>query len=294
GVLQEAAVLGAEFDAPLLQAATGAPHTVPAALSRLVDEDLLQAGDHRRAEGRYRFTHGLVREVVYQNLLLSRRTEMHERVGRTLERLVGEHPERLSDLEALALHWSLSPDKLRGARYLVAAGDRARAVYANEDAIRHYERALQTLAACPEGCEADTRGARERLADLLALTGRRADALAHYETVLKSSELAGDRATTARLHRKIGGLHWDAGDRDRAGACFAAGLDVLGEDGQPVERAYLFQEMGRLAFRAGDNAGAISWAERALAEVARAGEPADPEAARAAAVMRAHAYHPPG
>ena len=49
---------------------------------------------------------------------------------------------RLSDLEALGHHWSLSSDKAKGARYLMAAGDWARAVYANDDAIRHYERAL--------------------------------------------------------------------------------------------------------------------------------------------------------
>ena len=34
---------------------------------------------------RYRFTHALVHEVVYENLLLSRRTELHERAGRALE-----------------------------------------------------------------------------------------------------------------------------------------------------------------------------------------------------------------
>jgi adenylate cyclase len=290
-VLQEAAVLGAEFDAPLLRATSSAPEMLPAALDRLVEADLLQAVDRRRAEARYRFTHGLVREAVYQNLLLSRRTEMHERIGCALERVVGPRPERLSDVEALAHHFSLSPDKLRGARYMVAAGDRARALYANEDAIRHYERALEALAVCPEGCEADARGARERLADLLALTGRRADALAHYEAVLKNAELAGDRVMAARLQRKIGGLHWDAGDRDRAGACFSAGLELLGGDGDPIERAHLFQEMGRLAFRAGDNAAAIAWAERALAETASDEEPGQPEAAREAAAMRAQAYN---
>jgi hypothetical protein len=83
-----------------------------------------------------------VHEVVYQNLLLARRTELHERVGRALERSAGPRPERLSDLEALGHHWSLSADRPKGARYLLAAGDWARAVYANEDAIRHYERAL--------------------------------------------------------------------------------------------------------------------------------------------------------
>ena len=230
-------------------------------------------------------------EVVYQNLLLSRRTELHERAGRALERAAGPHPERLSDLEALGHHWSLAPDKPKGARYLMAAGDWARAVYANDDAIRHYERALRTLADC-QACDAQVQAVRERLADLLALTGRRAEALAHYEAVRQELETTADRAGAARLHRKIGGLHWEAGDRERASACFASGLERLGEDGNPIERAQLFQEIGRLAFRAGDNAGAIAWAERALAEAASEEETAaDPERAREAAATRAQAYN---
>jgi predicted ATPase/class 3 adenylate cyclase len=291
-VLQEAAVLGPVFDASLLHAVTSTPGALPAALDRLGEADLIQAADRGRVGERYRFTQGLVREVVYQNLLLSRRTEMHERIGRALERAVGPRPERLSDLESLAHHWSFSADKVRGARYLVAAGDRARAVYANEDAIRHFERALETLAGCPEGCEAEARSAREQLADLLALSGRRADALAHYDVVLKTIDLAGDHAGAARLQRKIGGLYWDAGDRERAAACFATGLEALGDGGDSIERAHLFQEMGRLAFRAGDHADAITWAERALAEAGREDRgAAEPDRARDAAAMRAQAYN---
>src|SRR4029077_19229271 len=141
------------------------------------ESDLIQVAGQLHERGRYRFTHALVHEVVYQNLLLARRTELHERVGRALERAAGPHPERLSDLEALGHHWSLSADRPRGARYLIAAGDFARALYANDDAIRHYERALRTWA---EGRAApiETWAARERLADLQGLTGRRAEALA--------------------------------------------------------------------------------------------------------------------
>jgi tetratricopeptide (TPR) repeat protein len=47
--------------------------------------------------------------------------------------------------------------------------------------------------------------------------------------------------------------------------------------------------MGRLAFRAGDNAGAIAWAERALAEATQAAT--EPERVREAVVMRAQAYN---
>jgi adenylate cyclase len=290
-LLQEAAVLGIVFDGSLLDAVATERASSRAALDGLVASEVIEELGQDPLGKRYRFTHALVREVVYENLLLSRRSELHERAGRALEQTVGPHPSRLSDLEALGHHWSLAPDKSRGAHYLMAAGDRARSVYANDDAIRHYRRAWRTLAGC-QGCEGEGQAARERLADLLALTGERAEALAHYEAVRQGFETAADRTGAARLHRKIGSLHWEAGARELAKACFASGLERLGEDGSPVERAQLFQEVGRLAFRVGDNAGAIAWAERALAEAAREEETsADPERARETAAMRAQAYN---
>jgi adenylate cyclase len=308
-LLQAASVLGVVFDEPLLRAVAAMPGRFDGTLARLVEAEIVQPLEASPDERRYRFTHALAHEVVYQNLLLSRRTELHELVGRQLERAAGPHPERLSDLEALGHHWSLSADKARGARYLVAAGDRARAVYANDDAIRHYERALRTLAECV-GCDAEARTARERLADLLGLTGRRAEAIEHYETLRKELGTGGDRAVSARAQRKIGGLHWEAGERERAGACFADGLALLGDDGDAIERAQLYQEMGRLAFRAGDNEAAIAWAQRALAEATHedreaadaegargaegaggAGAAGSAEAAREAVAMRVQAYN---
>ena len=262
-LLQEAAVLGAGFDSELLKSIATTAEGSQAALDRLVEADLIQELGDDGERRRYRFKHALVHEVAYQNILLSRRLELHERVGRVLEITVGSQPERLDDLEALGHHWSLSSDKAKGANYLVAAGDWARAVYANTDAIQHYERALRTLADCRDAA-AQTRPVRERLGDLLALKGQRSAALTYYEALQAEVDPA-DHDAGARLYRKIGALHWDAGDRDRARACFTLGLECLEGEGDFVERAQLFQEMGRLAFRAGDNAGAIAWAERALA-----------------------------
>ena len=269
--LQEAAVLGAEFDAALLRRIAVAPHAVDAALAQLAAADLIRASD-AGASSRWCFTHALLHDVAYQNLLLARRTELHERAGRALEAALPDDARRLTDLEALGHHWSLSSDKLRGANYLLAAGDWARAVYANDDAMRHYQRALSTLPATPEDHAelAAALDARERLADLLGLQGRLGEALAHYDIVKQGVERRGEAVRAARVLRKIGGMHWEAGDRERASACFDAGLVALGEGGDPIERAHLFQEMGRLAFRAGDNATALTLAQRALDEVAAA------------------------
>ena len=299
-LLQEAAVLGHAFEARLLRLVAAEPAACEASLDLLVDGELLEEvttgprGDGA-GERRYRFSHSVVQEVVYQNLLQRRRIELHGRAGDALARLCEGQPERLEDLELLGRHFSLSADRARGARYLLAAGDRARIVYANEDAIRHYRLALETLEAC-EGCEAERLAVRERLGDVLGLTGAREGARAHYEAVLAVLAAGGDRPGQARLHRKLGSLHWSAGDRELARQCGQAGLALL--DGQPrhIELAHLCQEMGRMAFRAGDNRGAVEWAERALGEAEALGAALDAgegagDARREVTAAVVHAYN---
>jgi predicted ATPase/class 3 adenylate cyclase len=261
-LLQEAAVLGHVFDARLLRLIASESTDLDASLDLLVEAELVE--EVTSADRRYRFKHALVHEVVYQNLLQRRRSELHGRAGHALEDLCEGRPERLEDLEMLGRHFSLSAELARGARYLTAAGDRARAIYANEDAIRHYERALATLDGC-DGCDVERLVTRERLGDLLGLTGVREAALAHYEAVLAALAAAGDRPGQARLHRKIADLHWSAGDRERALRSCQTGLALLEEHERHIELAHLCQEMGRMAFRAGDNQRALEWAERALA-----------------------------
>lgn len=291
-LLQEAAVLGPVFDPELLRTVASEPGRCEATLELLRDAELVEEAGRAAGARRYRFSHALLQEVVYQNLLVSRRTELHERVGRTLESACGGTPERLEDLEALGHHFSLSPDKPRGARYLLAAGDWARGMYANDDAVHHYERALKTLRECdaPAG---ETLAVRERLGDLLGPAGRRERALEHYEAVRAAYASAGEPAAQARLCRKLGGLYWDAGARERALGCFEAGLGLLEGRAEHIELAHLYQEMGRLAFRSGENDRAIEWAERALAAAERLGSaPDDTDASgHQAAAVTAHAYN---
>jgi len=294
--IHEAAVVGPVFSEGLLREVAADPDSLDQALAMLVDAELLvdpsrtagatgkstqskvpafpAAGSPRAGsmgtgtERQYRFCHGLFHEVAYQNLLVRRRTELHTRIGEALERICGTQPQRLEDLEALAHHFRLSADKPRGARYLVAAGDRARAIYANADAIRHFQRALETLEACGD-CDADRLAVRERLGDLLGPAGQRAAAMLHFAAVRDGYASAADRPAQARVLRKIGRLHWDAGDRAEAVRCFEQGLVLIDSESDHIERAQLYREMGRLAFRSGDNQGAVRWAEQALAQAER-------------------------
>ena len=304
-VAQEASVLGLTFDASRLHAVASEPGGCPAALDLLENAEVIEevagagvASPPSPADRRYRFTNGLVHEVIYQNLLVRRRAELHERAGRALEALVerADRPRRLEDLEALGYHFSRSAAKIKGARHLVAAGDWARAVYANADAVRNYEQALRTLEESGAG-DGERVAVEERLADVLGLMGRRDPALARFAAVLRAAAVSGDRPAQARLHRKMAVLHWSAGQRELARQTLEAGLALLEGQGQDIELAHLYQEMGRLLFRSGDSAGAIAWAERALAQAERLvphaarSAPGLEESRKEAAAAASHAYN---
>jgi adenylate cyclase len=270
--LLEAAVIGPVFDERLLGVVAADPATLPQAL------DLLEgAGLVSRDERRYRFRHGLFQEVAYENLLASRRTELHTRIGVVLERECDAAPQRLEELEALAHHFRLSSDKAKGVRYLVLAGDWARSIYANADAIRHYGLALQTL----DASDALTRLAvQERLADVLAPIGQSTAAIEHLATARDGYAQRGDLNQQARMLRKLAALRWETGARDEARRCLEAGLALIDEAAPHIERAKLYQEMGQLAFRSGDNAGAMRWTQRALDAVEQLAAAATDEARR--------------
>ncbi|MHC2274207.1 putative ATPase/class 3 adenylate cyclase [Bradyrhizobium diazoefficiens] len=262
---QEAAVIGPRFDAAALGAAATEPARVEAGLELLCDAEIVEeiAGSNSISLRTYRFTQTMLQDVIYQNLLLQRRIELHGRIGGALERLYGHEPERLEDLILLGHHFSLSASKPKGARYLRAAGDRARASYANDDAIRLYQQALAVLLAGGER-EPERLVLYERIADLCGAAGRRNTAEEHYQSALEGHRALQDRISEARILRKLGRLLWDAGKRIKAETRYAEAANLLGGIDAPIEWAHLLQERGRLAFRTGDHVAAARWADEAL------------------------------
>ena len=302
--LQSAAVLGTEFESALLPAVDEQAGD-PAMLKLLCDAELLVplgAADTPATlhpAQRYRFVSTLAHGVAYENLLLRRRSELHQRAGTFLEKLRGTNPERLEDLESLCHHFERGQDQVRGARYLVAAGDWARGIYANEDAVRDYDRALCILEADATHDIVAISGIREHMGDLLAPLGRREQARTQFNAVLSWAGATADTVREARMQRKLAGLHWEAGERERSFDCLRIGLALLegmaaeSNVARDIELAHLYQEMGRLAFRTGDNQGAVVWGERALLQAERAAKHGqdDPANRRAAAAAISHALN---
>ena len=138
-VVAVAAVIGRRFGQPLLELLVD-PDTLPAALSQLLRLGLI-VEEQRRPFPAYRFRHGLVQEAAYATITDARRKALHERVGLALEQLIESEGVMGRTLAHLARHFSEADDAERAAEYLILAGDAARAIYADQEAIHHYRRA---------------------------------------------------------------------------------------------------------------------------------------------------------
>jgi adenylate cyclase len=139
------------------------------------------------------------------------------------------------------------------------------------------------------------------MGDLLGPIGRRDEAQAQYDEVLALARAAEDPVREARAQRKLAGLHWDAGERERSFGCLREGLRLLecrveavGSDiDADIELAHVYHEIGRHWFRRGDNRDADVWARRALLQAEHAAERGkdNPVIRRAAALAISHSLN---
>ncbi|MBM4424695.1 MAG: tetratricopeptide repeat protein [Chloroflexi bacterium] len=249
-VLRLAAVFGREFEFALLQRASELNEesliesVEIASRAQLIDE----VRDRRRAGSeRFVFAHAIIPAALRESVSGLRRHRLHRRAAAALESI------RPDDFESLAYHFAEAGDEASARNYYVQAGDRARRLYANADAIRFYSEALALLpaddparfdvlaarAAVHEvAADRDTERAdahemlmiAERLNDnarrfeaLIALADLRLEtdhfrAFEPLEKALSIARALGDAAREARALRRLGWLNLLRGDYTRCRA----------------------------------------------------------------------------
>jgi tetratricopeptide (TPR) repeat protein len=168
-LLQTAAVIGRRAPLPLLER-VAADGSLAEVIEELLRSGFLEQVQEERSATLV-FHHALVQDAAYSRLLRKRRRELHLRVAEAAEALYGSG-EHVIDLLARHLYLGGSP---LAQEYLVRAGTRARRLFANEEAILHFERARELA---PDDDEVAL-----ALAELYELVGRYDDALTLYGDV---------------------------------------------------------------------------------------------------------------
>ena len=240
-LLISASVQGNEFDTAVLAAVL----QVPAAeveerleilervhsLVRQVEELELPDGTVTQ---QFQFVHRLYRNTMYASLGPTLKAELHRAVANTLIRLHGrEIPEIASRLAVL---FRDARDNEGAAKYFLIAAQNALGVFANQEAIRFCQQALEMLEPLvhksptpSDHLSALIAQTNEQLGNMLAITGRHDEAREAYGRALTIIP-PDDQISQARLYRRRGKSHQTQRHSDEAMSAYDLAEATLGQE----------------------------------------------------------------
>jgi tetratricopeptide (TPR) repeat protein/class 3 adenylate cyclase len=225
-VVHVASILGREFDVPLLA-------------QMLEDEsgltEKLSEAEHGAiwsplSENRYIFRHALMQDAAYHMQLQTKRQELHALAVNALEKQYSE--DLSSHYGALAYHSEQAGDHDRAFPYFSLAAARAEQIYANDEAINYYTRAIELsdLVSADAVSEANLHRGRGRA---YQMKGDFDQSRADYETGQQVAHNADESQMEWRAIIDLGKL-WASRDYQRTHDYFEDALDLarrMGDQG---------------------------------------------------------------
>lgn len=268
-LLQDAAVIGLQFDATLLgdvEYRLRRVEVINPMLERLEELDLLE---RRPLAGpsAYAFRHILTQETVYRSILRNERPDLHRTVAESIESLYAD--DLAPHTEVLALHYDRSRQREKALLYTLQSGIRAQHRFANRSAVDYYSRALQLSQHIEDASSARWQAA-VGLGDVQQHVGENEDAISFYTAALEEQPLAPPNIR-AEVMLKIGRA-WDKlGSRDKAESWLKSAANEVERSGEhtPSIEAEIYNALGWLTLRSGDLSAAQALLMRAAELVDR-------------------------
>jgi len=208
-ILEAASVAGREFLSPVVAHLVGRDdRQVEEDLRRLcrVRRLLVEGGEEALPDGtlatRYRFAHGLYQSALREDLVASRRLELHRRVAARLRHHWGREAPRLAG--EIARHCEEGRDHEGAIAFREHAGDNAARLFAFAEAETHYDWAFRWVESLPAaGRPRAAISLHRRRAAVRLAQARFGDATADFESMLA---IAREAAAPAEERAALAGL----------------------------------------------------------------------------------------
>ncbi len=201
--LAVAAVAGERWDLAVVEGALAWPEeTLLTVLDQVLAAHLVGVLDEHREL--YRFTHGLIREVLYHRQVGRRRKHLHARIAELLEAHTppdtGLTPmARDEHIAQLAYHFYTAEQWEKALQYNRAAGDAAGTRCAAHSALQFYTQALDAAHRVSTGAGADVLLALyERLGEVHTMLNHKEQAEVAFIHMLDAARSIGERQSESR------------------------------------------------------------------------------------------------
>ena len=198
-ILAVAAAIGNEFEFHLCQSVAD---VFPDEAYRLLDEASSAGIVTSPGRGRYRFSHALIHEAVYEELDTNSRILVHGKIAYRLEETYREDID--PHLAELAHHFREAGVTEKAIQYLIRAGQDAASVFAHTDAMAHWQGALALME--QQGADARQRADLLHWLATVAFWVDRAMSLKYGESAIALHESSGRFNRAAQVHILLGNI----------------------------------------------------------------------------------------
>jgi class 3 adenylate cyclase/tetratricopeptide (TPR) repeat protein len=255
-IAQVGAVIGREFSHELLAAvAQSDAGRLDDAIDRLLRSELMSRTGGVAAP-RYVFKHALIQDAAYDSLLREHQRELHGRVAAALTNAAGDSGERAAEIAA---HLQRSGQDIEAAHAFTKAGDRARGLFANQEALTYFTTALDLWRAHPDK---DSDGSHKlelgnRLAALLMLMGDYRQAESLSRKIIDEASVGAQPKARAHMLGRLGRAIYMRGLNDQARKVLRDALELAETAGDDARMAAVYRDLGDVEFTSGTLPAAI-------------------------------------
>jgi class 3 adenylate cyclase/tetratricopeptide (TPR) repeat protein len=257
--LKVGSVIGHQFELPMVKRA----HPEDKRTDELRHEADFMEGQELlqreiTVEDLYAFRHHSTQEVAYETLLYTQRQQLHSSVAQALVETQSPMSTQIAHHAYLGQEWSLSLD------YNLKSGEQAKRLYANQQSIDFFEKALQSAeAVVDEDTDEQRKAIHLALGELLVTISQYEPADEHLRAALELSQSLGDKVAEARACRWVGRSHELRSDFATALAWLDEGLSSV-EGLNSTEEAEIYILAGLIHSRQGEYDRSIQLADRSL------------------------------
>jgi len=183
-LLNTASVMGRNFYYKILEETTDTIEELDERLAYLTEVQLITESK-KKEEIEYLFKHALAQQLTYDAMMLQSRREIHLKIARSIEKVFRANINEFYG--TLVYHYELAEDMEKAIYFMLLAGEEAMRSGASSEALRFFERALDTLPQSRKNDPQDneTRDLRINIAKMYHAVGRNFESVELFEYVFE-------------------------------------------------------------------------------------------------------------